>query len=220
MDLISRARKLSSMKVFADDERFPRPLLELLKHPSFLDVVGDVELLKAQPSIAVVGSREASDYGSLVVEDIVGRIAAAGIAIVSGLARGIDTKTHEVTLALKGKAIGVAGFGLNHLEKSDLAARVAGGGLVVSPFDAGQRPGAWTFLERNKVIAGLSNAILVVEATKDSGVFSTVNAALELGRPVFAIPGGIFSYTSQGCHELIKEGAMLATSVDDILHRL
>ena len=185
--------------------------------------LGNAAVLAEKKLIAVVGTREISPYGKAVVDDLIPRLVSSGFVIVSGMARGVDLYAHSVAISCGGKTVGVVGFGFDFLKKNVYVStvdRVLEGGAIVSPFEATQSPQKWTFIARNKLIAKLVCAVLIVEATKQSGVFSLVNAALELNKPIFVVPGSVFSYTSQGCHELIKEGAQLVSSGDDILQNV
>ena len=142
--------------------------------------------------------------------------------MVSGLAEGVDEEAQRAVLKCGGSTIGVLGFGimkLGEFSNKQLCREIVGSkkGFLVSPFDPYLTASKWTFLERNRLIAALADALLVVEATRKSGCMSTVEAALELGKEVFVVPGSIFSYTSMGANELIKQGAHLVNTVDDIL---
>jgi DNA processing protein len=173
-----------------------------------------------EKSLAVVGSRAMSEYGKNVVLSLVGDLVKDGWTIISGLAEGIDSEAHNLAVKLGGRTIGVLGYGFSFLRSSsqfDTAKSVIkSGGTLISPFHLLQRPTRDTFINRNKIIAGLAKGVLVIEATEKSGTFHTVNGALNIGRPVYAVPGNIFSYSSRGVHAMIKDGAMLVESAQDI----
>lgn len=184
-------------------------------------VAGDL-LPQDSQAIAVIGARKCSKYGKDVVRDLVGPLVKRGITIVSGLAEGIDSEAHTLALQLGGRTIGVLGYGFN-FAKDDLQYELlkqilkSGQGAIVSPFKSSQKPSKQTFINRNRIIAGLSNAVLVIEASEKSGTFYTVDAALNQGKNVYAVPGSIYSYLSRGTHSLIKDGAILVERPKDIL---
>lgn len=163
-----------------------------------------------------------SDYGKKVVWDFIPRLVEAGFAVVSGLAEGVDEEAQRAVLKSGGTTIGVLGFGVMKLDdfsNKELARQVvkSNKGFLVSCFEPHTTATKFTFLERNRIIVGLADALLVIEAAQRSGCMSTVEAALELGKEVYVVPGSIFSYTSMGTNELIKQGAHLANSVNDII---
>ncbi len=207
-----------------DSSTFPQQLLALKNNPKELYCFGN-ELILNSKAIAVVGSRHFSDYGRNVVLSLVAELASLDFTIVSGLAQGIDTFSHQICLKLSKQTIGVLGFGINYLkdfENVGLCEQIIEEnlGAIVSPFSPQQKPEKWTFISRNKVIAGMSVATLVIEAVAKSGTFHTVDASLELSRPVFAVPGSIFSHNSKGVHKLIKQGAYLTDCLDDIVQNV
>jgi DNA processing protein len=208
-----------------NDQRFPESVKNLNNPPKMLHVLTEGAAGKAfswpEKSLAVIGSRTMSDYGKKVVWDFVPRLVAAGITVVSGLAEGVDEEAQRAVLKAGGMTIGVLGFGvmkLNDFSNKGLCREIVASqkGFLVSSFDSYVAASKSTFLERNRLIAGLADALLVVEATQRSGCLSTVEAALELGKEVFVVPGNIFSYTSMGANELIKQGAHLVNCVEDI----
>lgn len=190
-----------------------------------LNLYGNKSLLKKK-NLVVVGSRRSSEYGEEVTRDLVERLASKGLVISSGMAKGIDTVAHEAALAGGGNAIGFLGFGFKYLEKveevSSLARKLINSkqGLIVSPFKYSQYPTKQTFIERNRLMAKLCDGVLVIEATLNSGTMSTVEFAMEFNKPIFAIPGDVFNYNSKGTHFLIKNGAILVDSEEDILNLL
>ncbi|MBU0649867.1 DNA-protecting protein DprA [Patescibacteria group bacterium] len=214
------------LQLSAHDTRFPESVARLVNPPKQLDVLCTASLGQdfAWPPkrLAVIGSRNMSAYGKRVVWDFVPRLVAAGVAIVSGLAEGVDEEAQRVALSADGVTIGVLGFGVMQLStfsNQELGKQIvkSGKGFLVSPFEPYARASKWTFLERNRVIAGLAEVLLVVEATQKSGCLSTVEAALELGKEVYVVPGSIFDYTSMGANDLIKQGAQLVNGVDDLI---
>lgn len=176
-----------------------------------------------EPTIAVVGTRRATAYGRQAAEKIAGGLARAGVIIVSGLARGIDAVAHNAALAAGGRTVAVLGSGLDRIYPSEhkgLAQRMVGSGALISEFPLGEPPDAPNFPRRNRIVAGLAQGTLVIEADRESGALITVDFALEQGRDVYAVPGSIFSPVSRGTNTLIKEGAKLVMSAEDILEDL
>ncbi len=214
-----------------DDEFFPALLKEIPASPVILYVRGGAELFRPKIAeqgvcFAVVGTRRPTHYGLEATESIVTGLAAAGLTIVSGLAVGIDARSHETALEIKGATIAVLGSGVDSNsifppENRGLARRIAeSGGAVISEY-APETPAVKEhFPARNRIVAGLSRGVLIVEAREKSGALITARLALEQNRDVFAIPGSIFSSTSWGPHKLIQEGAKLVTSAEDILEEL
>jgi DNA processing protein len=204
------------------DASYPRLLLEIPDPPALLYAVGRPELL-ADPALAIVGSRNATAQGVRNAEQFAHAFSAAGFAIVSGLAMGIDAAAHRGGLAARGSTIAVLGTGVDVAyprQNAELAARIAQSGLLLSEFPLGSTAVAHHFPRRNRLISGLAQGCLVVEAALASGSLITARAALEQGREVFAVPGSIHSPLSKGCHALIKQGAKLVESADDVLAEL
>lgn len=204
------------------DNRYPRQLLEIADPPLMLYVKGRVELLTS-PSIAIVGSRNATTQGRLDAEEFAHNLSDSGLTIVSGLALGIDAAAHEGGLKGRGSTVAVIGTGADIVypaRNRELAHRIAQEGCIISEFPLGTGPLASNFPRRNRVISGLSGGILVVEAAGRSGSLITAKNAIDQGRDVFAIPGSIHSPLSRGCHELIRQGAKLVESSQDILEEL
>lgn len=204
------------------DTCYPQSLLEIHDPPPLLYAKGDVSLLNT-PSIAVVGSRHASPQGDKNAQDFSELLAQHGYTIVSGMALGIDGAAHRGALRGHGKTIAVVGTGLDIVYPSkhrDLAHQIASNGLIVSEFGIGTPSRPENFPRRNRIISGLSLGCLVVEANIQSGSLITARLAGEQGREVFAIPGSIHSPVAKGCHLLIKQGAKLVDSVQDILDEL
>ncbi|NJD55420.1 MAG: DNA-protecting protein DprA [Nitrospirae bacterium] len=173
--------------------------------------------------IAVVGSRTYSPYGQAVTQKISGELAAAGITVISGMARGIDTFAHRSSLASGGRTIAVLGSGIDVCYPSEnrgLMDKIAGSGCVLSEFPPGTPPNRENFPRRNRLISGLSLGVLVVEAAEDSGSLITASIALEQNREVFAVPGNITSKNSAGTNQLIRQGAKMVMQSSDIIEEL
>lgn len=204
------------------DPSYPPQLLETADPPLLLFAHGRLELLAA-PAIAIVGSRNPTAQGTDNARAFAAHLSQAGLTVVSGLALGIDGAAHEGGLSGRGATIAVMGTGADRIypgRHRALAHRIAEQGLLLTEFPIGTPPLAENFPMRNRIIAGLARGTLVVEAALPSGSLSTARAALEAGREVFAIPGSIHSPQSRGCHALIKQGAKLVESADDVLGEL
>ena len=204
------------------DSQYPKQLLEIPDPPPLLYVQGDVGLLAAA-SLAVVGSRNATPQGTANAEAFARSLSAAGLTIVSGLALGVDTAAHRGGLAGSASTVAVLGTGIDVAypkQNESLAAEIAARGAVVSEFPLGTPPLAGNFPRRNRLISGLSRGCLVVEAALASGSLITAKLAAEQGREVFAIPGSIHSPLSKGAHALIKQGAKLVESAQEVLEEL
>jgi len=205
-----------------DQPDYPQALRALPQPPPVLHVQGRLELL-GRPGIAVVGTRAYSTYGRDATVSFVVGLVRAGYTIISGLARGIDGIAHQTALEIGGDTIGVLGTGLDvpyPPEHEELIRAVAEHGCLVSEFPDGTPPRKWHFPQRNRIIAGLSRGVLVVEAPESSGAMNTAQHALEGGKEVFAVPGPIHNPTSVGTNRLIQQGAALVTSAADILRIL
>jgi DNA processing protein len=204
------------------DARFPRLLSEIADPPPLLYVKGDLASLD-RPGLAIVGSRNATPQGEANAQAFARTLSDAGLAIVSGLALGIDTAAHRGGLAGMSGSVAVTGTGLDIVypaRNRELAHELAQRGALVSEFPLGTPSIAGNFPRRNRIISGLSLGCLVVEAAPSSGSLITAQLALEQGREVFAIPGSIHSPQSRGCHRLIKQGAKLVENAEDILEEL
>jgi DNA processing protein len=225
-DAVSAALKWSerpghSIITLADDS-YPKALLEITDPPPLLYGVGRVELLQ-HPCLAIVGSRNASAQGERNAESFAQALSDAGLTIVSGLATGVDAAAHRGGLAGSASTIAVLGTGVDVVyprRNAELAQMIATRGLLLSEFALGSGPLAHNFPRRNRLISGLARGCLVVEAALASGSLITARAAADQGRDVFAIPGSIHSPLSKGCHALIKTGAKLVESADDVLSEL
>ncbi|HET9977340.1 MAG TPA: DNA-processing protein DprA [Burkholderiaceae bacterium] len=209
--------------VVLGDAAYPPALLESPDPPLLLYAIGRIEAL-ALPSIAIVGSRNPSAQGRDNARAFAEHLGRAGLAVVSGLALGIDGAAHEGALAAGAVTVAVMGTGADRIYPARhraLAHRIVdGGGLLVTEFDVGMPPLPEHFPQRNRIIAGLARGTLVVEAALPSGSLSTARAAADAGREVFAIPGSIHAPQSRGCHALIKQGAKLVESAADVLEEL
>ena len=204
------------------DPDYPAALAEIPDPPLLLYISGRRELL-ARPLVAVVGSRNASVQGKLDAESFSAALSAAGLCVVSGLALGIDTAAHEGALRGAGATIAVVGTGLDRVypaRNRALAHRIAAHGCLVSEYALGTPPLAANFPRRNRVISGLAAGVLVVEAAAQSGSLITAQMATEQGREVFALPGSIHSALAKGCHRLIRDGAQLVETVEEVLEAM
>lgn len=204
------------------DESYPPALLEIPDPPVVLFAKGRRELLRSA-AIAVVGSRNATPQGADTARAFAHALSDAGLTVVSGLALGIDTAAHEGGLAGHSSTIAVTGTGLDIVypaRNRALAHRIAEHGLLISEFALGTGAIAHNFPRRNRLISGLARGVLVVEAAVRSGSLTTARLAVDQGREVFAIPGSIHSPLSRGCHALIKQGAKLVESAQDVLEEL
>ncbi len=218
-ECLSAGKRGVSIITYKDDG-FPRNLLNIYDCPSLLYVKG---VLKDHLCVAVVGSRSASQYGRFVTERICRELALNGLVVVSGLARGIDTAAHRGALAVHGRTVAVLGCGLDYIyppENARLYGAIAEAGALISEYGFGTPPHRFNFPARNRIISGLSLGVVVVEAGERSGSLITARLALEQGREVFAVPGTIDSPGSRGTNRLIRDGAKLVLSIEDILEEL
>jgi DNA processing protein len=203
------------------DPAFPPALRSIFDPPPglFLRGAGDVSLLD-RPAAAIVGARACSSYGAHVARAFGRELAAAGLVVVSGLARGVDGEAHRGALEADGATVAVLGCGVDRdypASQRDLARRISIDGLIVSEYAPGVEPAPWRFPARNRIIAGLAQATVVVEARERSGALITADLALEEGREVFAVPGEITSALAAGSNGLLRQGATAATSPADVL---
>ena len=200
-------------------DSYPFLLKQIYDPPAILYYRGDLNILNGA-CVAMVGSRKATEYGKTAAAKIAEGLAEAGVVVISGMARGIDTVAHLGTLRSGGKTVAVLGCGLDICyppENIKLREKIVINGLLLSEFPPGTQPKPANFPMRNRIISGLSLATVVVEAAEKSGALITADCALEQGRDVFAVPGSIHSPASKGCHRLIKEGAAMVEDVADIL---
>lgn len=204
------------------DAAYPQALLQTADPPSLLYAKGRIELLNA-PAIALVGARSATPQGEANAEAFAQAFSRAGLTVVSGLALGVDAAAHRGALEGEGSTIAVIGTGADRIypaRNAALARQIGERGLLLSEFPLGTPPAAYNFPRRNRIISGLARGVLVVEAALDSGSLITARMAAEQGREVFAIPGSIHSPQARGCHHLIKQGAKLVESAQDVLEEL
>ncbi|HTC13704.1 MAG TPA: DNA-processing protein DprA [Chthoniobacterales bacterium] len=216
---LSRIDEFGATVLTLDDADYPALLREIHDPPTVLYVWGKLEL-RDHHAVGVVGSRRTSHYGLECAKKISYQIAYAGLTVVSGLARGIDTAAHQGALAAKGRTVAVLGTGLHHLypaENRALAEKIISAGAVVTEFPMDTKPDRQTFPMRNRIISGWGSGLLVVEAGINSGALISASQAAEQGRNLYAIPGPIDRPTSHGANRLIQQGAKLVMSVDDIL---
>jgi len=202
-------------------ESFPSLLAAIHDPPRELFVRGNGDLaLLSRPSVAIVGARACSSYGRSVARSLGRELGAAGLVVTSGMARGVDGEAHRGALEADGLTVAVLGCGIDRdypAAHAELARRICERGLVMSEYEPGVEPAPWRFPARNRIIAGLCRATLVVEARERSGALITADFALEEGREVLAVPGEITSALSAGTNALLKLGATPATSADDVL---
>lgn len=203
---------------------YPPVLAEVVTAPIALYVRGDLTALSDAPTVAVVGTRRASAYGLRVTEMMAEGLARAGVTVVSGMARGIDDAAHRRTLSVGGRTVAVLGCGADVCyppESRALKAAIESNGAVVSPFPPGTAPQAPNFPARNRIVSGLSRAVVVVEAALRSGAMITAGFAIEQERPLFAVAGSVLTEAAAGCNRLLAEGtATLVRGADDVLDEL
>jgi DNA processing protein len=217
----SRLREAGIRWLARSDSAFPLSLGSIFDPPAglFLRGTGAPELLD-RPAVAIVGARACSPYGRHVARTFGRELAAAGLVVVSGMARGVDGEAHRGALEAGGVTVAVLGCGIDRdypAAHAELARRICAGGLVVSEYAPGVEPAPWRFPARNRVVAGLAQATVVVEARDKSGALITADLALEEGREVFAVPGEITAALSAGTNALLRLGATAATAVADVL---
>ena len=220
---LERIRRFGADVITTNSPLYPKQLREIHSPPIVLYVWGELSE-RDQHAIAVIGSRRATHYGLESAKKLSYQLAYAGLTIISGLARGIDTAAHQGALAAKGRTVGVIGSGLLNLyppENAALAEKIrSGSGAIVSEFSMAIEPDRQTFPMRNRIISGWSQGLLVVEAGANSGALISVTQALEQGRNVYAIPGHINAPSAQGSNRLIQQGAKLVMDASDILDDL
>lgn len=220
--IIAWAQQPGNRVLTLADTDYPRALLDIADPPVILYAKGRVELLSS-PSLAVVGSRNATTQGVINAEKFSEALSGAGLTIISGLALGIDTAAHQGGLRGSGSTVAVIGTGADIVypaRNRNLAHQIAAGGCILSEYALGRQAIAANFPRRNRIISGLAQGVLVIEAAAQSGSLITARMAAEQGREVFAIPGSIHSPLSKGCHLLIKQGAKLVESAQDVLEEI
>ncbi len=219
---LARAKQAGCHIISLLDDEYP-PLLREIHDPPLVLYVRGALTQAMRNAVAVVGSRQTTLYGRETARRLAGDLARAGLTVVSGGARGIDTAAHEGALAAGGLTVAVLGTGMDVVypaENAPLFERIAQTGAVITQFPLGCRGSKHSFPIRNRIVAGMTQATVVVEATLTSGALITANLAVEGGRQVFAVPGRIDSPRSAGCHKLIKEGAALCECAGDIFEEL
>jgi DNA processing protein len=220
---IERARERGIDTLAWSEVAYPPALAAIVDPPPLLWVHGSADALAAQPVVAIVGARAASPYGLAVAERLAGDLAARGVMIVSGLARGVDSAAHRGALAGGGITVAVLGSGVDVIyppEHAALAREIPDRGALVSEFVPGTPPNPFFFPQRNRIISGLARAVVVIEAGEKSGSLITARAALEQGRDVLAVPGNILTGRNRGAHGLLRDGAKIVETADDILEEL
>jgi len=219
-DVMDNKIKILTIK----DQDYPLLLKEIPNPPFLIYYQGEIFEKQDNYSLAVVGTRKISPYGQQVTENLVSELTRSGLVIISGLALGVDAVAHGACVSLNGKTIAVLGSGLDNIYPSahtPLARRIIdSGGLIISEFPLGMPSYRSNFPHRNRIIAGLSRGTLIIEAAQNSGSLITAKLALDFNREIFAVPGPIYSDNSQGPHSLIKQGAKLITSAQDIIEEL
>src|SRR5256712_1826961 len=218
----SASKAQDHITIALGDERYPERLRAIYDPPAVLYCDGSVEPGDRQ-AVPIVGPRQATPYGLRIAETLAGELSAMGVTILSGFARGIDAAAHRAGLAAGGRTIAVLGCGLDvdyPPGHASLHAEIAGSGAVLTEFAPGTPPRATNFPRRNRIISGLALGVVVVDAAEDSGSLITARLALEQGREVFAVPGPIDVPTSRGPHGLLKQGAKLVATADDIVEEL
>ena len=218
---IERMKASNIRFISQTDDAFPPMLQEMYDPPIGLYWKGEYNI--DRPCIAIVGTRRATLYGHSVARKFASELSQLGFCIVSGMARGTDTAAHEGALEAGGQTVAVLGCGLDIVyppENLDLYKQIAATGAVVSEFPLGRRADRQTFPMRNRVVAGMCEAVIVVESAVAGGSMITARFAGEQGRQIMAVPGRIDQSSSGGCHQLIRDGATMVTSVDDILEEL
>lgn len=219
---LEKVEQFGGQIIFPTDPLYSRALLKIPDPPPVLFVRGDVSLLN-KTSIAMVGSRASTSYGRRVAFSLARDLAQQGAVVVSGLALGIDSEAHLGALDMGGKTVGVIGCGLDVVyprQNRDLYEKVVVSGLLVTEYQLGTQPEAFRFPARNRIISGLSEGVVVVEAAKKSGSLITAQMALDDNREVFAVPGQIDSFKSEGTHWLLKQGAKLVQNATDVFDEL
>ncbi|MFH1222956.1 MAG: DNA-processing protein DprA [Pseudomonadota bacterium] len=219
-NILSECKDKNISLVVPDSDEYPSLLKRVIDFPVLLFCKGDKKLLSVH-NFSVVGTRNMTHYGFSVVNKFIPVLVEAGFCITSGMARGVDSEAHRVALRSKGKTIAVLGTGVDIKFPSESAKLyddiLSHGGLIISEFIPGTPGNKWNFPQRNRIIAGLSDGVLVVEAGKNSGSLITAGIAEGYSRDVFAVPGPVNSTVSVGVNELLKKGAVIASNPEDIL---
>lgn len=222
IDLAAELRRIEEFGchvVTQEDDAYPALLRQIYDPPIVLYVKGDLKS-SDKNSVAMVGARRTSPYGLEAARKLAYQLAYIGVTVVSGGARGIDTAAHQGALSAKGRTLAVLGTGINRVfppENASLFERISANGAVITQFSFNRQADRQTFPIRNRIVAGMTMGTIVVEAGMNSGALITANMAVDNGRQVFAVPGRIDSPQSKGCHDLIKKGAKLCESAEDVL---
>lgn len=221
---LNKAGILKFKVMYYDDPIYPELLKEIYDPPLVLYYKGEIKRGYFDKSIAIVGSRDADSYGLQSSFSLAKHLARQGIAIISGLAKGVDSSAHKGVLEAGGRTAAILGNGIDRIypaENKGLSESIIdSGGAVITEFPIGEKPERYNFPRRNRIISGLSNGTVVVEAASRSGSLITASFALDQGRDVFAVPGPLGSKMSRGCNRLIKQGAILIENYKDILDSL
>ncbi|MGL6196184.1 MAG: DNA-processing protein DprA, partial [Thermoguttaceae bacterium] len=220
--LIELCRRESIDVISIRDSRYPQVLRTIYDPPAILYVKGEIKEHDAL-GVAVIGTRSMTSYGKKVTALLTRGLAQYGVTIISGLAKGIDGVAHKTALECDCRTVAVLGNGICRIypkEHTALADKIAENGALISEYHPLMEPSKGTFPQRNRIVAGLALGVLVTEAPRKSGAMITARLANENGRDIFAVPGNIDSAASQGCHQLLRDGATLVESVDDILETL
>ena len=216
---LKRIQDFGCRIITQQDEEYPELLRQIYDPPIVLYIKGQLTS-KDKNAVAMVGSRQTTHYGVEVARKLGYQLAYIGVTVVSGGARGIDTAAHQGALSAKGRTVSVLGTGINIIfpaENAELFERIAANGAVITQFPFNRNADKQSFPIRNRIVAGMSLGTVVVEASLTSGALITANFASDFGRQVFAVPGRVDSPRSKGCHELIKKGAKLCESAEDIV---
>lgn len=219
---LAAARRAGARILTPFEGPYPRLLREIPDAPLVLYARGRVERLEL-PAVGIVGARNATHYGHEVAETIARDLSASGVCVVSGMARGIDAAAHTAAQSGAGGTVGVLGCGIDIVypaENRHLFHKIEADNLLLTEFPPGTEPRAAYFPTRNRIIAGMSAGVVVVEAAEKSGSLITARLAADFGREVFAVPGSIRSETSRGCHALLRDGAILCRGAEDILSEI
>lgn len=220
--VLDRAHAINVHLLSIDDTAYPQLLREIPDPPVVLYCLGNTDLLQSV-CVAMVGSRSATSYGRRVARSFAEGLSREGVTVVSGMALGIDSESHIGALQARGSTIGVLGCGIDVVyprQNGSLYEQVINSGLLISEYPPGTRPEGFRFPARNRIIAGLSSGVVVVEAARKSGSLITAQLGLDFGREIFAVPGQVDSYKSEGAHWLLQQGAQLVMSHGDIMEGL
>lgn len=223
MSTLFDTKPMKINRITPDKHTFTQIISGIAKPPKSLYFIGNLPETRL-PSVAIVGTRKPTHYGREVTERIAGELAAQGIVIMSGLALGVDGIAHQAALDAGGTTIAVLANGLPDISPSSHRALaetiVTHGGAICSEYEPGTSARSYQFLERNRIVSGLSDAVLITEAAARSGTLNTAMHALEQGKELFVVPGNITSPMSAGCNHLLKQGAHVATCAEDIIETI